>query len=511
MTTRSIILSAPLLLLLAACAQAEEGETHLSNSGATENSSSLGENSLGTSSDGSGTTADPPDGTDTETDTGIVDTDTNGTDTSTETDTADTGIADTNGTGDTETTGMGFPDDAVFVHGEDGFDSNPGTLDEPKRTIQAAIDAAAELPGSAVYVAEGTYELDFQNNKYITLVDGVSLYGGYSADDWEIRNIIDTPSVLVDMSTEGGSLAEPKRALDGGTDVGPDTIVDGFTIQGGTGLFSAAVRVHQSAPTFTNNRILGGSADALTSYGVWIVDAAPTFSENEISAGTTAGPNKSYGIFMDGNGDAILDGNHVHGGSGGIDSAGIAASSSSPMIYNNVINGGSGSKIRGIALNTSMATIYNNTLVNDSTIDAVNIYVGPDSEPTIENNILTLAEGCIYEDTATAKSKSIRNNDLFCVNYVAHIGLSGMSHVDLAPMETDSIKAGGMASDNVKIEPSFVDIANNDAHLLGDGGTLCSLSQGALDQSMSFTLDRDRRERTAPWSIGAHELDGPCK
>ena len=542
MTTRSIILSAPLLLLFAACAESEEGETNLSNFSATANSgASVGESSIGISSVGTSesasASASSTDGTDTDADTGVIDTDTDGTDSSTDGSTDDTnsntsgdtdtttgntsGDTDTTGdtdgttgdtTGDTDTTGMEFPDDAIFVHGEDGLDSNPGTADEPKRTIQAGINAAAELPGGTVYVAEGTYELDFQNNKYITLVDGVSLYGGYSADDWELRNIIDTPSVLVDKSAAGGSSSEPNRALDGGDDVGSDTIVDGFTIQGGTGKYSAAVRIHKSEPTFTNNTIIGGGASGLTSYGAWIVDAEPTFSENDIRAGTSAGLTRGYGVFMNNNGNALLDGNHVHGGGGGNYSTGIAAFTSSPMIYNNVLNGGSGTiSVRGIELSTSSATIYNNTVINDQPTNAMSVYVGPNSQPTIDNNILTLASYCIYESSSSSKSKSIRNNDLFCTNYAARIGWSNKSHVDLAPMELDCKNGGGMASGNIKIEPTFVDIAKNDAHLLGDGGTYCDLSQGAADRSMSFTLDRDRDERTAPWSIGAHELDGACK
>ncbi len=544
MKTRSIILSAPLLLLFAACAEPEEGEDNLSNFSATANSgasvgeSSIGISSLGTSVSASGSASasasasstDGTDGTgtDTDTDTGVIDTDTDGTDSSTsgDTDTTDgtdsstSGDTDTTGTtgdtdgttGDTDTTGMEFPDDAIFVHGEDGLDSNPGTADEPKRTIQAGITAAAELPEGKVYVAEGTYELDFQNNKYITLVDGVSLYGGYSADDWEVRNISDTPSVLIDKSASGGSSSEPNRALDGGDDVGPDTVVDGFTIQGGTGSYATAVRVYKSEPTFTNNTIIGGAADGLTSYGVWILDAEPTFTENDIRAGVAAGLTRGYGVFINNNAHAVIDGNHIHGGGGGSYSTGIAVYSSNPMIYNNVINGGSGSSnVRSIELSTASPSIYNNTIISEKPSTAYGVFISSNSQPKIDNNIITLASYCIYEGSNTAKSASIRNNDLMCTNYAARIGWSAKTHTDLAPMELDCKNGGGLASGNIKIEPTFVDIAKNDAHLLGDGDTFCDLSQGAMDHSMSFTLDRDREERSDPWSIGAHELDGACK
>ncbi len=68
---------------------------------------------------------------------------------------------------------------AVFVAVE-GNDLNPGTPDAPKRTIQAAIDAALSMPGKEyVIVSEGEYE------ESVSLRNGVSLYGGYSyRDNW---------------------------------------------------------------------------------------------------------------------------------------------------------------------------------------------------------------------------------------------------------------------------------------------------------------------------------------
>ncbi len=66
---------------------------------------------------------------------------------------------------------------ALFV-APDGNDAWPGTKAQPKRTIQAAIDAAAG-PGRDVYISSGTYD------ESLTLRSNVSLYGGYSrADDW---------------------------------------------------------------------------------------------------------------------------------------------------------------------------------------------------------------------------------------------------------------------------------------------------------------------------------------
>lgn len=64
---------------------------------------------------------------------------------------------------------------AIFVSPM-GNDTNPGTMAQPKRTIQAAITAAAgSMPIKDVYVAAGTY------TGQVTLSSGVSVYGGYNA------------------------------------------------------------------------------------------------------------------------------------------------------------------------------------------------------------------------------------------------------------------------------------------------------------------------------------------
>ncbi len=69
---------------------------------------------------------------------------------------------------------------AIFV-ATNGSDGNPGTKDRPKRTIQAAIDAAASQ-GKDVYVSEGTY------SESLTLKSGVSIYGGYSRQNGWARS-----------------------------------------------------------------------------------------------------------------------------------------------------------------------------------------------------------------------------------------------------------------------------------------------------------------------------------
>ena len=69
----------------------------------------------------------------------------------------------------------------VFVDGASGSDTNPGTMISPLKTIQAAIDQAAS-DRFDVYVSEGSYM------ETLSLADGVSVFGGYRADQGWARS-----------------------------------------------------------------------------------------------------------------------------------------------------------------------------------------------------------------------------------------------------------------------------------------------------------------------------------
>jgi hypothetical protein len=107
----------------------------------------------------------------------------------------------------------GEPERAVFV-ATGGDDANPGTMEEPKATIQAGIDAAAaDETKDQVYVSLGEY------HEEVTLVSGVSVYGGYNAaDDW-IRSMDNTVSIV--SPTNVGVRAE---GIDTPTDLGWVTV-----------------------------------------------------------------------------------------------------------------------------------------------------------------------------------------------------------------------------------------------------------------------------------------------
>ncbi|MBK7142991.1 MAG: Ig-like domain-containing protein [bacterium] len=112
---------------------------------------------------------------------------------------------------------------AIFVS-QNGNDANPGTLDLPKATIQAAM-TAAQSTQSDLYVAAGVY------SGSVVLADGVSMYGGFTADSWErdlaaVETIIQggqyaiTGANVNQLTIEGFTIRSANSASNAGSSVG---------------------------------------------------------------------------------------------------------------------------------------------------------------------------------------------------------------------------------------------------------------------------------------------------
>jgi hypothetical protein len=89
---------------------------------------------------------------------------------------------------------------AIFVAPAqwDGDDFNPGTMELPKLTIEAALAAAESSGKTMVLVSAGTY------SGPITLRPGISIYGGFHKPlDWA-RSVDHVCTILVDAPDEAG-------------------------------------------------------------------------------------------------------------------------------------------------------------------------------------------------------------------------------------------------------------------------------------------------------------------
>jgi hypothetical protein len=127
-----------------------------------------------------------------------------------------------------------------------GSDNNPGTRDQPMKTVQHAIsESALEGLGGDVYVAAATY------SESLVLADGVSVYGGYDPIDWT-RNLLDDDTVIY-----GGAKAVSAVSAN-------DLTLNGLIIQAAdaTSPGQSSVAVSLSGSTgivITGNRLVAGT------------------------------------------------------------------------------------------------------------------------------------------------------------------------------------------------------------------------------------------------------------
>ena len=190
----------------------------------------------------------------------------------------------------------------TYVSGATGVDTNPGTKLSPVKTIAQGIKNAQAIGGKlSVYVANSHYP------EKVTLVEGISLDGGYHCDttlcDW-MRNPSMWDTAILNPDFQGVlAPATITRA----------TKIDGFRLQGMPGAppgfpGTAAITVLGS-PTISGNRINGGDINGgspgyMYTSGVSILapitdPAGPLVENNDIQGGAGTATYQSTGILFD--------------------------------------------------------------------------------------------------------------------------------------------------------------------------------------------------------------------
>ena len=430
-----------------------------------------------------------------------------------------------------------------------GDDKNPGTADLPKLSIKAAIELAASLDTTVeVHVAAGTYDVSYQSGNHVMIMEGISIFGGYSPLDWNDRNPNSYQTIIKDQSELGGTSSEPNRAIEARSNVTNKTIIDGFSVFGGGGDYSSAIFTLGSSITIQNNIIKGGMGEK-GSIGIGNILSKPNIRDNEIDGGSgeevsygilnaASSPNIQSNIINGGTSKSLsigisnlfssqpkIQNNTIDGGSKGNDSMGISNVSSSPSIQNNVISGGTSKISFGIFDTSSSSTILqNNTINGGSGSDSSNGISIKSSSPRIENNIIFTQDSylriCIGELDSDSDPKSLMNNNLFDCPLALYSDNDGSGILtDVANVNdfnnTTQDNINKPSTGNVSIDPDFADIdgldddintmEDNDWHLTASSST--SITQGGLNLSSSFTSDKDGITRTVPWSLGAYEKD----
>jgi len=235
---------------------------------------------------------------------------------------------------------LGVLNGVVYVRASDGNDTNPGTPDLPKKTITSAISLAALYYTTAeVHVAEGLYDVSYTAGTHVVMVPGISLFGGYDQVNWSNRN----PASHISKIKDTSSVTAPSkgRAVDCGTNCTSATLLDGFTIEGGSGSVSFGVYCDGSNPTISNNIVNGGLGS--NSVGVRVSNSSAVVQNNSIDGGIggSANDSSSVGIFTY-VGTSLIKDNTISGGGCGKSAYGILNSQSTPRIEHNTITGAVG-------------------------------------------------------------------------------------------------------------------------------------------------------------------------
>ncbi len=400
-------------------------------------------------------------------------------------DAADTtgSTSDPGSTGDGATTGGA---DASVLHvSEAGQDSNPGTAAEPMRTIQWALgQASADVEIDTIRVAGGTYEADVANDDAIVLIDGVSLYGGWSPD-FGARDRTMWPSVIVDGSSQeppNTSPSSPARLVGVPAGISAATVFDGFVVEIGLGAHVAGIFVEGDATISGNHFTRGVSSDGVTASAISIAQASPHILGNRIDL------------------DYALMTSQLRG---------IAGNGSDPTIVGNVIMlaGATGSHY-GFFFGAGAPQIVGNSIAIADGPNQWIAWMEADATPLLDNNVMQTQDGtgiCVGSLSAGAIPTGLHNNLLQC-NYAVW----GNGDSTLGQWTTISQVHAGLvvASGNVKLAGPLVDAATD---LRLDAGAPCSVARGGLDVSATYPDDFDGLPRTDPLSMGAYEWDDACQ
>jgi hypothetical protein len=404
-------------------------------------------------------------------------------------------------------------------------------------TVQDGVNQAAARGGGQVWVAEGIYV------ENIRLGPGVLLYGGFAGgeDLLEERDVSSHETVL--QAAHEGSVITALAA----------TLIDGFTITGGTGTpgdgsltFGGAIYCDQTAPLIRNNLITGNRATHGGGIACWKPGADPRIENNvirdnevvhdggaiycyrsapEIAGNLLIGNRATYGgaIDADWRSTPRIEGNRIEGnfaanyGGGittywswplivrnrfinnecGIDGGGVFAFHYAVSIAGNVFVGNRATYGGAVASKGDAGSIVGNTMVGNEASygGGVGCHVG--ANPTLVNNIISanLADvgGGVWVDADS--EAALDHNCLW----------------DNLPEDYTNVTPGPF---DLAADPLFVDAIGLDLRLRLDSPCVDAGDNSAPDLP---DLDLDGGDRVvdgdgdsvAVVDIGAYELSPP--
>ena len=383
----------------------------------------------------------------------------------------------------------------VYVAATGGNDANDGL--HPTRalaTIQEGITKASgyktthSLPAIDVAVAAGTYTVLSDVNR-ITMVEGVSLYGGFSTADWTVRN----PTVHVSTITDGsGTPPGNGGPIIFDAAVTRATELDGFTINGPSGADIAVVNLSSGSPTIRGNVIVGGTPTKASansfSRGILGGSSSPLIENNTITAatGNSNGLGSAEAILI-ASGQPIVRNNilHLPAGTGYTSGLGVYSygAGNQPTVTGNTIDGVGPTTVDGIKVgDATSATIrantinFTNTTGNANGISVLNAGASP---ILAENNTITLdaaSSGNMTPFSSTlGASLTARNNTIITKGTAAN------------SYEFWHLGSGTLVAEDNSITSQVATTADYVGFRIGDDGSGVSAAHSILRNTINRT------------------------
>lgn len=405
----------------------------------------------------------------------------------------------------------------------------------PMGNIQNAINdldtggfGCATTEDCVVLVSGGVY------NEVLTLKDGISIYGSYTADFGD-RNYTSSQTQIINTVDANPVLITAPSAITGNVRldrlfmrqaITSNMQVAGLRSLGGSPFLNVSdlrVRNFGTGNTYAYYADVGSggliqgsmvlvteSSGAAFSYGIYSNQANLSVTKSVVTGGNA---NNTYGVYDTnaGNAKTGYTSNVIIGGSGSSGTVGMhiqdPSLAVSYFLYNNIILGGP----------ASTSTVGVLFMTDVSNVEVRNNIVG-----TLDSGLAPFSH-CVQEGGVGLAPLYFENNNLFQTYGGGLLSCQDSLYMDDAITNLTDICGAGTPGDatcttllsgttssaNSSLDPMFNDPATNDYSFKTDGTARCPVTLGGQTHTVD-TVSIEWYTRTTPYSMGAYEYDGGC-